>query len=393
MDRSTVFRAGVCPALLAVCAALTGCGSGDGFDQGAGGAVPLAPTYESVQANIFTPVCEQCHSGATAPAGLRLDAANAYTSLVNVASRQQPGTLRVRPGDPDNSYIVHKVEGRAAAGERMPAGLPPLPQADIDAIRGWIAAGALPGSQSSGPVRVTSLVPAPASAEVALPASITAVFDRQLNAPSVTTATFVLQRSGGDGSFGDGNEVAVTPVSVTVPSSNVNSAIMDLTGVASVNDTYRVTLLGSGPATILDLGGNALDGEFSGTFPSGNGAPGGDFLATFAVSNVQPTLTSIQSTVFGPVCSGCHRGGGATLPTSIDLRTAASSYAALVNVVSTQMPPLQRVTPGNPADSYLVRKIEGGPNIAGLQMPRNAPPLDQPTISAIRQWISNGAPQ
>ncbi len=168
---------------------------------------------------------------------------------------------------------------------------------------------------------------------------------------------------------------------------------MSLTGVPSVNDTYRVTLLGTGAATILDLGGNALDGEFGGTFPSGNGTAGGDFTATFLVSSVQPTLTSIQTSVFGPVCSGCHNGAGTTLPTSIDLRTAASSRAALVNVASTQVPTLQRVTPNNPGDSYLVRKLEGTPGIVGLQMPRNAPPLDTTTIAVVRQWISNGAPQ
>jgi hypothetical protein len=391
MDRTNASRT-MCCALLAACAVLTGCGSGDGFDQG-GGVVPLGPTFDAIQANIFTPVCEQCHSGATAPAGLRLDAPNAYTLLVGVPSRQQPGLLRVEAGDPENSYLIQKLEGRAATGERMPAGLPPLPQSSIDVIRAWIAAGAQQGTLSAAPIRVTSLVPSPGATEATLPAAITAVFDRELNAPSVTTATFVLQRSGGDGSFTQGNEVAVTAQSIAVPPANATSAAMSLTGVTSVNDTYRVTLLGTGPATILDLGGNALDGEFGGTFPSGNGTAGGDFTATFLVSSVQPTLTSIQTSVFGPVCSGCHNGAGTTLPTSIDLRTAASSRAALVNVASTQVPTLQRVTPNNPGDSYLIRKLEGTPGIVGLQMPRNAPPLDTTTIAVVRQWISNGAPQ
>jgi hypothetical protein len=391
MDRSTTFRAAFCCALLAACTLLAACGSGDGFDQG-GGAVPLGSSFDSIQANVFTAVCEQCPSGATAPAGLRLDAANSYTLLVNVPSRQQPGVLRVKPGDPENSYLIKKLEGRDISGERMPAGLPPLPQAEIDALKSWIAAGAQQGTLSAAPVRVTSLTPAPGTSATTLPASVTAVFDRELNAPTVTTATFVLQRSGGDGSFAEGNEVAVAAQSITVPAGGT-SAVMSLTGVASVNDTYRVTLRGTGAAAILDLGGNALDGELGTQLPSGNGTAGGDFIATFTVAAAQSTLTSIQTNVFGPTCSGCHSGGGATLPTSMDLRTAASSYAALVGVASTQVPTLNRVTPQNPNDSYLVRKLENGPNIVGLQMPRNGPPLAQTTIASIRQWISNGAQQ
>jgi hypothetical protein len=81
------------------------------------------------------------------------------------------------------------------------------------------------------------------------------------------------------------------------------------------------------------------------------------------------------------------------LPTSINLTNAGASHAALVGVASTQVPSLQRVTAGNPADSYLVRKLEGAPNIVGLQMPRNAPPLDATTIAVVREWISNGALQ
>jgi hypothetical protein len=38
---------------------------------------------------------------------------------------------------------------------------------------------------------------------------------------------------------------------------------------------------------VTDLAGNALDGEFSGRFPSGNGAPGGNFIAGL-INNVAP---------------------------------------------------------------------------------------------------------
>ena len=167
------------------------------FRQGSGGAVgPLAPNFDSIQANIFEPLCEHCHSGANAPVGLRLDAANSYALLVGVASGERPNILRVAPGDPNNSYLIQKLEGTAGVGERMPAGLPAVPQADINIIRQWITDGAQPSSSASGPIRVTSLSPAPNSTVLALPASITVGFNRELNAPSVTTATFTLQRAG-----------------------------------------------------------------------------------------------------------------------------------------------------------------------------------------------------
>ena len=199
------------------CCALAACGSGDGF-QGSGGAVgPLAPNFDSIQANIFEPLCEHCHSGANAPAGLRLDASNSYAMLVGVASVERPATQRVAVSDPNNSYLIQKLEGTAPVGERMPAGLPAVPQADINIIRQWITDGAQPSSSAAGPVRVTSLSPTPNSTVLALPASITVGFNREVNAPSVTTATFMLQRAGTDGQLGTADDVAVTPASITVP--------------------------------------------------------------------------------------------------------------------------------------------------------------------------------
>lgn len=375
------------------CCALAACGSGDGFVGAGGASGPLQPNFDSIQANVFEPLCEHCHAGANAPAGLRLDAANSYALLVGTASVERPGILRVAAGDPSNSYLIQKLEGTAGVGERMPAGLPALPQADINIIRQWIADGAAPSTGSGGPIRVTSLSPAPNTTVVALPTSITAGFNRELNAPSVTTGTFRLQRSGPDAILGTADDIAIAPVAVTVPTANPRSAVMDLSGVTSVLDRYRVTLSGTGGAAILDLAGNALDGEPIRLLPSGDGIAGGDFTATFTVAGTLATLTSIQDNVFTPRCAGCHGGAGATLPGSLNLTSTAASFAALVNVASVQVPSLLRVNPRNPNDSYLIRKLEGTPGIVGLQMPRNSPPLEQATIDAIRLWITNGAAQ
>ena len=131
-------------------AARAGCGggSGEGLDangrptSGSGGSSPLTATFESIQQNVFTPVCTGCHAGAAAPVGLRLDEASSYALLVGVASGEVSSLQRVAPGQPDTCYLIQKLEGRAAVGARMPLGGPVLDDATIAVIRQWIAAGA-----------------------------------------------------------------------------------------------------------------------------------------------------------------------------------------------------------------------------------------------------------
>jgi hypothetical protein len=203
---------------------------------------------------VFTPICVACHAGATAPLGLRLDGANSYALLVGVASGQEPAFQRVEPFDANDSYLIKKLEGRVSEGGRMPLGGVPLPQADIDVIRQWINDGALRTAvPPAGPIRVSSLAPLPGATEPMPPMSIMAIFDRELDATSVNATTFLVTRSGGDGTFGDGNEVSIVPVSVTVPAANATTAVFDMSTALPIEDTYRITLAGTGPATILDL--------------------------------------------------------------------------------------------------------------------------------------------
>jgi hypothetical protein len=140
-------------ALLALVVSLSGCaGNGKGLDEngnpigsGGGGNLPVAfdPTFTNIQANVFNSVCIQCHIGAAAPQGLRLDNQNSYDALVNVLSSERGDLLRVKPGDPDHSYIIRKLEGGPEiAGAQMPLNLTPLSQETINAIRVWISQGA-----------------------------------------------------------------------------------------------------------------------------------------------------------------------------------------------------------------------------------------------------------
>jgi hypothetical protein len=103
------------------------------------------------------------------------------------------------------------------------------------------------------------------------------------------------------------------------------------------------------------------------------------------------TLAQLQSTIFTPICSGCHTGGGSSLPASMNLSNAAATFAAIVGVASTEQPSVMRIAAGNPDASYLVHKIEGAAGITGSRMPLGGAPLDPTLIANVRTWISEGA--
>ncbi|MGH8237058.1 MAG: CHRD domain-containing protein [Steroidobacteraceae bacterium] len=121
------------------------------------------------------------------------------------------------------------------------------------------------------------------------------------------------------------------------------------------------------------------------------GAIRGQFTPDPAPPPPSTTLAQLQSTIFTPRCSGCHSGAGNALPGSMNLSSAAGSFAALVNVSSEEQPAVLRVRPNNPDSSYLVRKLEGAAGISGGRMPLGGPFLDQATIDQVRSWITAGA--
>ena len=342
----------------------------------------FGPNFSEIQAAVFTPSCATsgCHVGVNPPASLNLEAGNSYMMLVGVASSQNAGIQRVAPNDPDNSYLIQKLEGNA--GAQMPPSSP-LDQADINTIRQWISAGAVDDTaQASLPIKVQSLSVTPGGTLDTAPTQITAQFDRQPDPSTVNLNTFVLE---------DSSNTAITATSISVPGANPQSAVF-VPSAALADDTYTLRLLGSGASFIMDMDANALDGEYSGTFPSGNDVEGGDFVVQFTIStpvvNV-PTLAEIQANIFTPSCAtaGCHNAG--TQAAQLSLADAATSYLELVNEFSGQTDVLL-VAPNEPDNSYLVRKIEGVNGISGNRMPPGGA-LPQSDIDAIRQWIEGGA--
>lgn len=89
--------------------------------------------------------CAACHLTGEEPGNMAFHPAAAYQNLVRVPSIGSP-LLRVKPGAPEDSYIIRKLEGTqlqvGGQGTQMPLDGGPLDPADIARIRNWISAGA-----------------------------------------------------------------------------------------------------------------------------------------------------------------------------------------------------------------------------------------------------------
>lgn len=108
---------------------------------------------------------------------------------------------------------------------------------------------------------------------------------------------------------------------------------------------------------------------------------------TLGSPTLEPTLASIQEHIFTPICTECHVPGGQG-PMPLDSTTA--SYQSLVNQPSVEVN-LLRVAPGDPANSYLILKLQGDSRIVGDRMPLGKAPLTAEQIQAIVDWIESGA--
>ena len=91
--------------------------------------------------------------------------------------------------------------------------------------------------------------------------------------------------------------------------------------------------------------------------------------------------------LFGRSCAraGCH--AGPVPQQGMDL-SPDLFYASTVNEPSQERPDLMRVHPGRPDLSYLLMKVKGDPEIAGVQMPLIGDKLTEDEVRTIEAWIS-----
>ena len=242
---------GIAAVGLAACA-----GNGEGLDANGRplgsdnpGGGPLVATFDSIQANVFTPICTTCHAGASAPQGLRLDAANSYDLLVGVPSNEVSSLQRVAPSDPDHSYLIQKLEGNASVGGRMPLGGPYLDQATIDVIRQWITDGAQRTSTASAMKPFALVVASPADGEQvdAAPKHLVVAFSEELDRTRLDRGAIHLRRL-------DVMPGADLDVGVRVPDTNPRALVLTPTAALAAGH-YRLQIDGDALASV---GGAAL---------------------------------------------------------------------------------------------------------------------------------------
>jgi hypothetical protein len=239
--------------LLAACA-----GNGQGLDQGGrpitsgSGPAPLVATFASIQANVFTPICTVCHAGAAAPQGLRLDSANSYALLVGVPSTESGSVLRVKAGDPDNSYIIQKLEGHAAVGAQMPLGGPYLPTATIAIIRQWITDGALPPPPTASiAFTLDAITPAPLDILAAAPARIVMAFNGELDQNRLATGSVLLERI-------EAGTTQPVAAQARVPAGNPSALMLEPTAPLAPGH-YRVVMPSPATSGLAGISGAPLD--------------------------------------------------------------------------------------------------------------------------------------
>jgi hypothetical protein len=124
--------------------------------------------------------------------------------------------------------------------------------------------------------------------------------------------------------------------------------------------------------------------------------------ASFDLAKPAVSFSKDVMPIFGQSCafSTCH---GSTVGTANGVflgKDAPRVHTAIVGVRGDELPTMAFVTPGNPRESYLMRKMDGSQCALDAQctggscqssMPKNEAPLDLATRDTVRRWIAQGA--
>jgi hypothetical protein len=261
--------------------ALAGCG-GDSMNMGmnmpststgstATSSTTLEANFDSIQANVFTPICSGCHSGANAASDLALDAVHSYDDLVNVPSTEQPSIMRVTPFDPTNSYLIIHMQRE---GDGAPA-------ADVPVIAQWISDGAMPGSMTmcmnamngmcdmggggtmSADFQMRATLPASGAVVNSPPPRVILGFTQPLDPSSVSATSVRLERLGDPSG---GGAASAVPTVLSIPTGNQRALILTPSSALS-EGTYQVVLESSVGYDLRSQLGSAL----SSPAPASNG--------------------------------------------------------------------------------------------------------------------------
>jgi hypothetical protein len=191
-----------------------------------------------------------------------------------------PSLLRVNPGDPNDSYIIQKLEGHAAVGGQMPLGCPtsqPCLTADTIAfIRQWITNGA-PASAAAAaitaaPFAITSIVPDSTEPVSESPPQVMIAFNHDLDVSQLATHSLHIEK------LAAGAPAAMTeqvPVHVSVAGANLH-ALMVWPVRPLGPGHYRVMIDADSSPSFSDIAGQT-------TALAAPGAQGEQVISTFDV--------------------------------------------------------------------------------------------------------------
>jgi hypothetical protein len=211
-------------------------------------AMTLTADFDSIQANIFTPICAGCHSGPNPAANLSLDAAHSYNDLVNVPSTEEPTLDRVKPGDPTDSFLVIHLQ---KDGDGAPA-------SDIPFVIQWITDGAQPGT-SAMPMeefKVGAVEPNPGDARHGSPPRITIGFTQELDTAGIVPGAVRLERIDANADLPFATTITV-PTSVSIPAHNARALILTPAAALPLGQYQVVLNMDSGYA-VRSLTGASL---------------------------------------------------------------------------------------------------------------------------------------
>ncbi len=383
---------------------------------------------------VLTAACLPCHAGDAPAAGLRLDIIqNSIADLFGPegtgAMSTEVDDLLIRPGDPERSYLVEKIEATAAHPSRFgdpmpPPPLPPLPARVIAEIHRWIAEGARIANEDLPPPPPPPAPPAigfPTTffarmhfvlADLALGQIESTLLDPpaqiplRLIGPRLTVAATEFQTVNiPGGQFGDVQialrEDGLGTIDRSTGAIEVSIALIQiaLQGAVELRLPAMLTTgrVERGPFVTEGYPLDPVSGRLKlvgvATIPLDVGTVGGDPVLVELEGSVAPAVPAVPNLtdeiqpIFNSSCAlaNCHVGDGAG---GLNLE-AGRAFAELVGVPSTEVDD-RLVVPGDPALSYLFEKVNADQPRVGDRMPiGNA--LDALDIEAVRQWIVGGA--
>ncbi|MEJ2130502.1 MAG: CHRD domain-containing protein, partial [Gammaproteobacteria bacterium] len=208
------------------------------------------------------------------------------------------------------------------------------------------------------------------------PTNVSVTFTKAVDSNTLNAGNVFVQSSGGDGTFGNGNETSLTALSQQVSPDGMTVTLAYDTGFITA-DTYQLVVVGDGGGALKGLDGNAFDGDQ-------DLMPGGNWTDTFIFAPQAATFTRIQTEIFNQDCtsSSCHDSVNPSAGLNLE---AGVAYANLVNQPAAGGGTL--VIPGDADNSVLVGRVEG---TIGIQMPVGGM-LSASLQQLIRDWVDNGA--